>query len=222
MVPAIAIWFSLLASNNEPPERALCSGMCCWPRPIPKGILILKRMHQMTVAENVNRVLMDIARKMGGWKVLIGWMADATYPDGTPVAAVMFWNEFGHGGRFPAEPRPAFRNMITKESPHWPAMMAQLAKTTKFDGQRVLSIMGKDIAEALQQSITELTEPPLKQSTLILRKRFGNQPEKITFPDVLSAIKAAEEGIEGASGTQAKPLVWTGHALNSVAFEVQR
>ena len=176
----------------------------------------------MTVAQNVNRVLTDIARKMGGGTVQIGFLEGATYPDGTPVAAVAFWGEFGHGGHFPSPPRPYFRTMIAKESPGWPAKMAALAKATNFDGAKVLKLMGKDIAGALKQSITELEEPALSETTLILRKRFWSDPGAITIKDVLSAQQAAAGGAEGASGSQAKPLVWTGNMLASVGYEVKR
>ena len=48
-------------------------------------------------ADGVMKALEDIARKMGGGEVAVGFMEGATYPDGTPVAAVAFWNEFGKG-----------------------------------------------------------------------------------------------------------------------------
>jgi hypothetical protein len=179
-------------------------------------------MRRLSVAQNVNNTLTEIARKMGGGKVRIGFLEGATYPDGTPVAFVAAMNEFGHEGRFPAPPRPAFRNMIKKESPGWPAKMADLAKATNFDGKLVLKIMGEDIAGALRQSIIETNDPPLSQTTLILRKRFWSNPGDITMSDVISAQQAAARGDNGASGTQAKPLVWSGHELASVGYEVTR
>lgn len=179
-------------------------------------------MRRLSVAQNVNKVLSEIAQKMGGGKVRIGFLEGATYPDGTPVAFVAAMNEFGHEGNFPAPPRPAFRNMIRKESPGWPAKMADLAKATNYDGKLVLKLMGEDIAGALRESIIETNDPPLSQTTLILRKRFWTNPGDITMTDVISAQQAAARGEEGASGTQAKPLVWSGHELASVGYEVMR
>lgn len=181
-----------------------------------------KRMSQLTVAENVNRVLTDIAKRMGGGSVRVGFLEGATYPDGTPVAAVMFWNEFGHEGPFPAPPRSFFRTMIAKESPSWPKKMAALAKATNYDGMTVLKLMGEDIAGALKQSMINTNSPPLSETTLILRSKFWSNPGDIRITDVLAAQKAAATGTEGATGTQAKPLVWTGHALASVGYEVRR
>ena len=145
-------------------------------------------------ADGVMKALEDIARKMGGGNVAVGFMAGATYPDGTPVAAVAFWNEFGRGvqseqGNYFQMPRPFFRQMIAKESPTWAPKMAKLAKATDYDGPKVLALMGEDIKGALQQSINDFTTPALKEST-VEAKGF------------------------------AKPLIDTSHLLNSVAYSV--
>lgn len=146
-------------------------------------------------ADGVMKALEDIARKMGGGEVAVGFMEGATYPDGTPVAAVAFWNEFGKGvqseeGNYFQMPRPFFRQMIAAESPTWAGKMAKLAKATDYDGPRVLALMGEDIKGALQKSINDFESPPLAPST-IEAKGF------------------------------AKPLIDTSHMLNSVAYEVK-
>ena len=169
-------------------------------------------------SDGVMKALEEIARKMGGGEVAVGFMEGATYPDGTPVAAVAFWNEYGHGGHFPAPPRPFFRTMIAKESPTWPKKMAKLAKAFNYDGPRVLALMGEDIGGALQASIIDLNEPALSKTTLMLRKVYGNSHSDIRARDVLAAQELVSEGFGGAEGTQAKPLVWTGHLLKSVAY----
>lgn len=107
--------------------------------------------------------LEEIAQRMGGGAVAVGFLGDAVYPDGTPVAAVAFWNEFGKPGQ---SPRPFFRQMIAAESPTWAAKMAALAKATNYDGDRVLGLMGEDIRDALKQSINDFQTPGLAQSTI--------------------------------------------------------
>lgn len=114
-------------------------------------------------ADGVMKALEEIARKMGGGEVAVGFMEGATYPDGTPVAAVAFWNEYGGPGR---PPRPFFRQMIAKESPTWAPKMAKLAKAANYDGPKVLAMMGEDIKGALQQSINDFTTPALAESTV--------------------------------------------------------
>lgn len=115
--------------------------------------------------EALEAKLKEIAEQLGGGKVSIGFFEGATYPDGTPVPAVAYWNEFGrpeHG----QPPRPFFRKMIAKESSTWGVKMAHLAKATDYDGEKVLSLMGEDIKGALQQSINDFETPGLAPSTI--------------------------------------------------------
>jgi hypothetical protein len=121
--------------------------------------------HALQGSDKVMKALEDIAKRMGGGEVSVGFMAGATYPDGTPVAAVAFWNEYGS----PASsrpPRPFFRQMIGEESPSWPGKMAKLAKATNYDGPKVMALMGEDIKGALQQSINDFETPELAESTV--------------------------------------------------------
>lgn len=124
------------------------------------------------MSDNVARKLRDIAKSMGGGSVSIGFLEGATYPDGTPVAAVAFWNEFGTQGGEHIPPRPFFRGMIAKEAPSWPGKMAKLAKATNYNGPQVLGLMGADIEGALKKSINDFTSPGLAEST-IRRKGFS-------------------------------------------------
>jgi hypothetical protein len=144
---------------------------------------------ELSVSDNVVRKLKEIAAKMGG-SLEVGFLEGATYPDGTPVAAVAFWNEFGNGS---APPRPFFRTMIAKESPSWPAKIMALAGShdtmINYDGAKILALMGEDIDGALKQSINDLTSPPLAEST-IKRKGFS------------------------------KPLIDTSHMINSTSYRV--
>lgn len=116
-------------------------------------------------AGGVMDALDKIAKRMGDGEVSVGFMEGATYPDGTSVAGVAFWDEFGipsHG----QPPRPFFRNMIAKESPGWGRKLAGALKFTNYDGNKALGIMGADIKGALQQSINDFTTPGLAPSTI--------------------------------------------------------
>lgn len=117
---------------------------------------------------------------MGGGSLSVGFLEGATYPDDTPVASVAFWNEFGTtrlaegpasktGAPATSErqpPRPFFRSMIAEKSPEWPAQIAALAKSTNYDGPRVLALMGEIIEGELKQSINNFTDPPLAPATV--------------------------------------------------------
>ena len=63
--------------------------------------------------------LFDTALKGGVREVDVGFFSTATYPDGTPVAAVAAWNEFGtqRGGRPHIPERPFFRRAIKSMRP---------------------------------------------------------------------------------------------------------
>lgn len=172
--------------------------------------------------DKLTKVLADMTKKLEGEKVLsVGFLSGATYPDGTPVAAVAFWNEFGHGGRFPAPPRPFFRSMISEESGSWPAKIAGAIKFADYNADKALSIVGEDIKGALQQSITNMNAPELSPTTKMLREIYGNNPQEIRARDVLAAQELVDEGYTGASGTGAKPLIWTGHMMRSIGYEVK-
>ena len=125
--------------------------------------------------------LKAIAASMGGGQVSVGFMAGATYPDGTPVAAVAFWNEYGASG----PPRPFFRQMIAKESPSWAYKMGKLAKATDYNGHRVLGLMGEDIRGALQQSINEFATPALSPSTIAAK---GHSKPLIDTAHMLNSV----------------------------------
>lgn len=155
MVPTVTVWSGLLAGYIGVAEYALS-------RPSDEVLAVT----QLAMSDRVTQQLQKIAAE---WEASleVGFLEGATYPNGTPVAAVAFWNEFGSSG----PPRPFFRNMIAKESPEWPAKIAMLARTSGKDAEGVLRLMGEDIQGALIQSINEFTTPPLAAST-IKRKGF--------------------------------------------------
>ena len=171
--------------------------------------------------DKLAKALAKIASNAKG-NLKVGFLAGATYPEsGESVAAVAFWNEYGHGGNFPAPPRPFFRSMVASESGTWGAKLAKLLSLTEDDGKKALSMLGEDIRGALQESIATFNGVPLSPTTLMLRSIYGNNPSAITsVTQVLEAQRRVAAGEAGASGSQAKPLVWTGHMMNSVDYEV--
>lgn len=137
--------------------------------------------------DKLTKVLADMTKGLEGEKVLsVGFLSGATYPDGTPVAAVAFWNEFG---TIKSPPRPFFRTMIAEAAGTWPEILSKAVKYTEYDGSRALSIMGEKIKDDLRASITGWTAP-------------ANAPYTIK-----------QKGFN-------KPLVDTGHMMNSIGYEV--
>ena len=147
-------------------------------------------MSSFSGGDALERKLDEMAEKLGEGKVLrVGFLENATYPDGQQVAMVAAANEFGN----PANnqpPRPFFRNMIADNKDNWPDDIGRIAQATDFDGEQTLGLMGEHIKGQLQQSIRELMEPPLSPVTI----------EKKGFD---------------------KPLIDTGHMLNSVDYDIR-
>ncbi len=97
--------------------------------------------------------------------VKAGFLEGATYPDGTSVATVAAGNEFGVPSKG-QPPRPFFRRMITQNAPTWSAATAAALKASGNDVHRALDLVGQGIKGQLQQSIVDLTDPPLAASTV--------------------------------------------------------
>lgn len=153
--------------------------------------------------------------------VEVGFFEGKNYSNGTSIAMVAAIQEFGAPAKG-IPPRPFFRNMIKKEEGHWGNDVAALLKSTDYDAAKTLGFMGEEIEGELKQSIVDLTEPQLSDVTLLLRERFGNNPQEITFADVTQARQDIAAGIKpNVSGTQAKPLVWTGALLGSTTYKVK-
>ena len=124
-----------------------------------------------------------------GKSVRVGFLENATYSNGTPVAMIAAIQDFG-APRAGIPPRPFFRNMIAAKKGEWPAAIAKLLKANNNDAHKTLELVGQAVAGQLRQSIIDTNSPPLAPAT-IARKGFD------------------------------KPLVDTGHMLNSISYEVK-
>lgn len=180
--------------------------------------------------EAVKQKLLEIAKRLGKADLLkVGFLEGATYPDGTNVAMVAATQEFGGeieipertqeiyfnqkkngevGKKFvkkdkanfsqtvtiPAHtvvipPRPFFRKMVWAQSPGWGALASRALIDSDYNVDEAMAKVGEIIKGQLQNSIRQLTDPPLKQSTI------------------------EQKGSD-------KPLIETGHMLNTVDYEV--
>lgn len=123
-------------------------------------------MVQISGGGELASALAEIAKSVSkASSVDVGFLENATYPDGTSVAMVAAIQEFGAPSRG-IPPRPFFRNMIAKNSGDWPDIIAANLKANNYDGSKTLGQVGAMIKGELQQSITDTNSPPLKQSTI--------------------------------------------------------
>lgn len=154
-----------------------------------------------------------------GRSVSVGFMADAKYPDGTPVAMVAAIHNYGApGAGIPA--RPFFSNMISDNSDNWGPQLGRLLKANGFEAIAALSQMGEVIAGELRQSIIYGDWQPLSETTLMLRT-MRSKGATVTGRTVGQAANAVAAGLQhDRSETGAKPLVDTGHMLNSITYRV--
>lgn len=177
-------------------------------------------MATITGGQKLAAALTKLAAKVSRPATLrVGFLSGATYPNGTPVAMVAAIQEYG-SPKVGIPPRPFMRTMIAEKSPSWPKALKGLLKANDYDAARALDIAGEGIADQLRESIIALQEPALSPVTLMLRKMFGNDHSRITFADVTEARRRVKAG-ESYAGVSTKPLVWTGHLLNSVDHDVK-
>lgn len=175
---------------------------------------------EITGGDKLEKVLAQLGG-VGNGSVNAGFLSGAKYPTGTPVAAVAFWNEYGHGGDFPAPPRPFMRPAVDEDSGKWVSTLGKALKHYEYDADAALSVTGQVMVESIQGKIKDADVAQLSETTKILRAKFGMDTSRINKTEVLIAQREAAEGKTGVSGAGAKPLNHTGHMVRSVDFEVK-
>lgn len=150
----------------------------------------------------------------------VGFLPDATYPDGTQVAQVAFWQEFGTKS---IPPRPFFRPAIGQMKEELGPMLAAALKLTKYHSNRAWQIVGRMMAEKVTLEIISDDHRALSPITLMLRKMMDEDPSlrgDVSGYDIAEAARRVASGEPGATGTRAHPLVDTGTLLRAPTFEV--
>lgn len=128
-------------------------------------------MATISGGQKLDAALREMASKVAVPATLrVGFLENAKYPDGTPVAMVAAIQDYGAPGAG-IPPRPFFRNMIADKQREWPKAIGDLLKANDFDAAKALDVAGAAIAGQLRQSIVDLVSPPLAPST-IRRKGF--------------------------------------------------
>ena len=112
---------------------------------------------QQRGGKKLQRLLRE-AGKGGVSGVKVGFFSTARYEDGTPVAAVAAWNEFGTET---IPERPFFRNALA-ESERSVGRILQAGLDTKkmVVDEQLAGRVGAHVQGKIQDSITALKEPP--------------------------------------------------------------
>ena len=119
---------------------------------------------EITGGDKLKAALDKIAANLSnGAEVEVGFMSGASYPDGTSIAAVAAFNEFGTAN---SPPRPFFRNAIVKNSGKWPKNVATALKANSYDAVAALDSVGFEIEDEIRLEIRSNTPPPNAPSTV--------------------------------------------------------
>ena len=126
---------------------------------------------QQRGGKKLKRLLRE-AGKGGVSGVKVGFFSTAKYEDGTPVAAVAAWNEFGTET---IPERPFFRNALA-ESERSVGRILQAGLDTKkmVVDERLAGRVGAHVQGQIQESITALKEPPNAPETV--RRKGSSDP----------------------------------------------
>ena len=135
--------------------------------------------------EKFEAAMADLARRLGRPATLkVGFLGNATYPDGKPVAMIAAINEYGAPSRG-QPPRPFFRRMINAKQGEWPAAIAGVLQAQGNDVEKALDIAGAAMAGQLRQSIVDLVDPPLAPSTIA---RKGHDKPLVDTSHMLKSV----------------------------------
>lgn len=100
--------------------------------------------------------------------VRVGVLEGSKYPDGTNVAQVAFWNEYGTRT---SPPRPFIRDTIKNEKQAWVAL-ATKAIRMGYTVEHMLGLVGAQMQTDIQHSIMTWTSPPNSAYT-VAKKKFN-------------------------------------------------
>lgn len=125
-------------------------------------------------------LIMDFLNKTAGElqskQVKVGFIDGATYPDGTSVAQVAAWNEYGQPENN-QPPRPFFRNAVSEHENEWSDAVAK-GMRAGVPVEHVLEFVGATIANDVYKSIKAIDTPTLSAATIAARRSRGNKSIK--------------------------------------------
>ena len=129
-------------------------------------------MANMSGGDKIKKVLFQLAANLNkAHAVDVGFLPNAVYPDGTNVAQVAAYNEFGTE-KIPS--RPFFRTTIAEKSPEWGPALGKLVVSNGYDASKALDALGQGVAGQIRQGIIDMNTPPNAPSTL--RQKKGTKP----------------------------------------------
>ena len=121
--------------------------------------------------------------------VRVGVLENATYPDGTPVAMVAFWNEYGTKT---SPVRAFFRTTVSDQKKNWVLSVQNLMKMHD-DPKKVMGLIGEHMRGQIVQSINTWTDPPNAPYTVAMK---GFQKPLVDTGQLMRSISFEVNGDE--------------------------
>ena len=121
--------------------------------------------------------------------VRVGVLENATYPDGTPVAMVAFWNEYGTKT---SPVRAFFRTTVSDQKKNWVLSVQNLMKMHD-DPKKVMGLIGEHMRGQIVQSINTWTDPPNAPYTVRMK---GFQKPLVDTGQLMRSISFEVNGDE--------------------------
>ena len=124
--------------------------------------------------------LKKLAARFDNSEAQVGFFDSARYEDGTPVATAAAASEYGVPSKN-IPPRSFMRSTMHEKARTWSKVIANVTKvfisgTQELDD--VMETIGLIAAGDMRKKITQISNPPLKESTIKARKSRGNSSTK--------------------------------------------
>ena len=140
-------------------------------------------MARLKGENELRRKLRKMMTDDGVKSIKIGFFSHAKYSDGTPVAAVAAWNEFGHrggaqGGGWggPVPERPFFRNAIREFEDEIPKIKNEINVREMTVDEFLANSIGLRMRDILKNNIIKLRQPPNAPATIEIKRLRSTNP----------------------------------------------
>lgn len=155
------------------------------------------------------------ARALGGLSVKAGVLGGATYEDGTLVAEVAFWNEYGTS-RTPA--RPFLRTAVWDNGDAWRGLLSRAAERYMLGAGTladVVTITGGQMEADIKESIKGGEFEPISPVTAAAR-HFRKRKDMERGAAYWAALRAVRDGTADTSDNA--PLRDTHTLYNAISY----
>jgi len=161
--------------------------------------------------------LSNLKEKMNTRKKLkAGFFTEDVYPDGQPVAEIATTQNFGDpDNNLP--PRPFFTFAVDKGKLEWGDYLGLFLKSSGFNKDTALGLLGNIAVKDIQIEIETLTEPALSPLTVVMRylkREYGE--DSVNIFDAVDYLES--DGVP--EGADDKPLMDTLKMLHSVKWKL--